>query len=68
MEKGIRSTPREMDRILRPAESARVLGVSRATFWRIAKAIDFSKKIRIGARAVGWLRDDLLAWMEARKK
>ncbi|BDB13822.1 helix-turn-helix transcriptional regulator [Acidithiobacillus ferrooxidans] len=68
MEKGIRSTPREMDRILRPAEAARVLGVSRTTFWRIAKAADFPKKICIGARAVGWSRDDLLAWMEARKR
>ena len=45
MENGIRSTSREMDRILRPKEAARVLGVSRATFWRIAKAIDFPKKI-----------------------
>ncbi|CDQ11529.1 conserved protein of unknown function [Acidithiobacillus ferrivorans] len=68
MEKGIRSTPREMDRILRPKEAARVLGVSRTTFWRIAKAVDFPKKICIGARAVGWSRDDLLAWMEARKR
>ncbi len=68
MENGIRSTSREMDRILRPKEAAHVLGVSRTTFWRIAKAIDFPKKVRIGARAVGWLRDDLLAWMEARKK
>lgn len=67
MEKGIRSTLREMDRILRPAEAAHVLGVSRTTFWRIAKTADFSKKICIGARAVGWSRDDLLAWMEARK-
>ena len=50
MEKGIRGTPREMDRILRPKEAARVLGVSRATFWRISKAADFPKKICVGAR------------------
>ncbi len=68
MEKGIRSTPREMDRILRPKEAARFLGVSRTTFWRIAKSVDFPKKICIGARAVGWLRADLLAWMETRKR
>jgi prophage regulatory protein len=68
MEKGTRSTLREMDRILRPAEAARVLGVSRTTFWRISKAADFPKKICIGVRAVGWSRDDLLAWMEARKR
>ena len=68
MENGIRRTPREMDRILRPKEAARVLGVSRTTFWRIAKAADFPKKIYIGARAVGLSRDDLLAWMETRKR
>ena len=47
------------DRILRPKEAARYLGVSPATLWRMDKRGDIKNKKRISTNAVGWFKSDL---------
>ncbi|RME85089.1 MAG: AlpA family phage regulatory protein [Caldilineae bacterium] len=56
-------------RILRPAEAAKALGVSRSTLYHWCKHDpDFPPRIQIGPRSTGWLESDLLAWLESRRK
>lgn len=49
----------EPNRLLRPALAAEYLGVSTTTLWRLSKQDGFPKKVRIGARAVGYWKDEL---------
>jgi prophage regulatory protein len=52
--------------ILRRDEVERATGLPRSTIYdKMAKG-DFPKPIRIGARAVGWLEQDIAAWQETR--
>lgn len=50
--------------IIRPAELARILSVSRATLWRMEKRGVLPPKITISKRAVGWKQSDIEAWID----
>lgn len=54
--------------ILRPKAAARFCGVGDTLFW-ITRRNDptFPAAVRLGARAIGFRRSDLLAWIEARQ-
>jgi prophage regulatory protein len=54
-------------RILRPAETAEKLSVSRATLWRISQRPDFPAKYRIGPNSVGWLEPEIESWLERQR-
>jgi prophage regulatory protein len=56
-----------MKKILRPKQVAAYLSVSLATLWRINQRDDFPKKIRLSEKTVGWLEEDISAWLEKRK-
>ena len=51
---------------LRRAEVARLTGFSVSTLYRLAKAGDFPKPVKIGARASGWIAGEVSEWIEAR--
>ena len=55
-----------MTHVMRKAEVEKVLGVSSDTINRMVAAGEFPKPIRLSVRAIGWLRSDLDAWIEAR--
>lgn len=57
-----------MNKIIRPKQAASFLSLSLATLWRLQQQNDFPKKIRLSAKAVGWLEDDIVAWVEKRKE
>ncbi len=53
------------ERVLRPAEAARFLGIARATIYHwAATRPDFPRRIKIGPRTAGWRLSDLEGWLE----
>jgi prophage regulatory protein len=54
--------------LLRPAQAAQYLGMSRSRLWRLSETDStFPRKIVISARTVGWLRGDLLNWLQQQR-
>jgi prophage regulatory protein len=59
--------PSVQGRIISSAELRKLLPFSDAHFWRLEQAGTFPRRIKIGARRVGWVLEEILAWIEARK-
>ena len=63
--------PREVDRyssispIIRPAQAARLLGVSRATIYRWEKTGRLAPRVILGPGTTGWREEDLAAFVAA---
>ena len=57
----------EENRVLRPKEVARLVGVSTRQIANLNKSGRFVPKIKMGNRSVGYELRDVLAWIEARK-
>lgn len=63
--------PREVDRylsvspILRPAQAARLLGISRATLYRWEAAGRLAPRVILGPGTSGWREEDLAAFIAA---
>jgi prophage regulatory protein len=55
------------ERIVRPAEAARMTGRSKVSLWRDEKAGRFPRRVRIGANAVGWRLSEIQAWIAGRE-
>jgi prophage regulatory protein len=53
--------------VLRPKEVIKEYGLSRTTIWRKERDGTFPKRVRLGSRAVGYLRSDLEAWLQSLK-
>ena len=46
-------------------DAAYILCISRATLRRVMRAdASFPRPLRIGARRIGWRRDELIRWVE----
>ena len=41
-------------------------GLSRSTIYEMIKRGEFPRQFNLGARAVGWVADDVLAWLDAK--
>ena len=54
--------------VLRTKEVVDQYGVSRSFIWREEKKGTFPKRVKLGARAVGWLKTELDAWLNGRKE
>jgi prophage regulatory protein len=54
--------------ILRPKAAARFLGLGDTLLWQTRRSDPtFPPVVRLGVRAIGFRRSDLLAWIEARQ-
>lgn len=53
-------------RFLRPREVVQMIGVSRATLWRMVRAGQFPPPVRITIRNRGYLLESVETWMRAR--
>jgi prophage regulatory protein len=51
--------------ILRRAAVERVTGLPRSTLYAKVATGDFPRPVKLGARAVGWLEQDVAAWQAA---
>jgi prophage regulatory protein len=54
--------------VFRPKEVIKIVGKSRSQLWRDEKEGKFPRRVKIGARAVGWLRSDILSWLQGLKE
>ena len=54
--------------VLRPKQVIEEYGLSRTTIWRKEREGTFPKRVRLGSRAIGWLRSDLEAWLQGLKE
>ena len=55
-----------MRRILRRKEVEEITGLSRSSIYLRIQRGTFPAPIKLGARAVGWLEQEIEAWLEAR--
>jgi len=60
--------PTERPKILRTADAARLVGLSESSLEKFRCRGDGPAFIRIGSRAVGYLVDDLDAWLTSRRR
>lgn len=66
-----RRTPVEVpagSELLRPRPAAAFLGVGATHFWQLRRQDPtFPRPVRLGIRAIGFRRSDLIAWLETRQ-
>lgn len=55
-------------KILKFPEVNSMLGFCRSTLYRMEKAGRFPKRIRLGARSVGWNEEEVMAWVSSRPR
>jgi len=57
----------QKQRLIRSADLAEQLGVSRTTLWRMTKDGTFPAPVRLTAGIKGWLPSEVDAWLETRE-
>lgn len=55
-------------KIMRMEEVIQRVQLSRTTIWRMERQGLFPSRIRIGAKAVGWLEEDIQLWLGKRPR
>ena len=58
----------EVDRLLRREEVEVRCAITTSTLYRMMRAGDFPEPIRIGSRAVRWLRNEVNDWLDSRPR
>lgn len=53
-------------RLMRIREVLQLCGLSRATLYREIKLHAFPAPVKLSARSVGWLQDDVMQWLDSR--
>ncbi|MYN17862.1 AlpA family phage regulatory protein [Rugamonas sp. FT107W] len=53
-------------RLMRIREVLQLCGLSRTTLYREIKLRTFPAQVKLSARSVGWLQDDVMRWLDAR--
>jgi prophage regulatory protein len=56
------------DVVLREREEKALTRLSRTTRWKLERAGDFPKAIKLTSRARGHLRSEVLAWLASRNR
>ena len=53
--------------VIRPKDLPQETGLSKTSIWRLERAGDFPKRIRLSAGAVGYLRTSVEQWLADRQ-
>lgn len=59
--------PNDRSNIARPRDLPTLTGLSRTTIWRLERAGDFPKRIRLSAGAVGYRVSEIQVWLDSRQ-
>jgi prophage regulatory protein len=54
--------------ILRRPQVEKMVGLSRSTIYLLVSRDEFPRPIELGSRAVGWLEDEVEAWIQSRAR
>jgi len=54
--------------IIRPVQTAKLLGVSVPTLYRLMKQPDFPSRIQLSKQCVGFRESEIEEWIESRKE
>jgi len=60
------SAPKRYIQVLRLPQVRQVTGLGRSMIYLLEAQRRFPSRIKIGLRAVGWLQDEVQAWVEER--
>lgn len=55
-------------RLLRIREVMQICGFSRTALYKSMKTDEFPAPVKLSARSVAWLQDEVIAWVDARVK
>jgi len=55
------------ERVIRPKELCRLIGLSRQTLWRLYKSGELPPPRQLSARNVGWLYSEIVQWLRDRQ-
>lgn len=55
-------------RVLRPAQVVELIGLSRATIYRLMGEDGFLRSVEIGKGAIGWYAGEVLRWLATRPR
>lgn len=61
-------TPPETCRLIRLKEVLKISGMTRASLYRKIKTQEFPAPVKLSARSVGWVHNEVIAWVETRVK
>jgi prophage regulatory protein len=53
---------------LRISDVCRLLRISKPTLWRLRQSSDFPAPTHLSDRAIGWSRDEIQTWIDARRR
>ncbi len=53
--------------LIKPAELAKCLGVSKITLWRWRNEHSIPQPIQLGPRMIGWRVSDIEIWLESKR-
>ncbi len=52
------------DRIIRPQEVQKIVGLSRTTLWRMERKGQFPSRVPLGTGSIGWRLSDIEEWIK----
>ena len=57
-------------KILKVKDITEITGLNRVTIWRMENRGEFPQRMKLSdsGRSVGWLKSDIEAWLQSRKK
>lgn len=56
-----------VEQVIRAKSLPSITGLSRTTIWRLEKAGNFPKRVKLSAGAIGWRLSEVMDWLNSRE-